>query len=143
MSASRQNVRHLVEDPEYTDDEMDDRVCRMPNEHPKHKEKRPRDSPDINKKSNSNEPSQETLMKQILERLDSLEKNKTSNKPYRKQDVVCYNCQELGHYARNCPQKKDDPRGRFNRQTTDKESDTIKPLNYQGPTLAARGRSQY
>ena len=110
----RSNVRAVSEDPDLTDDETDDRACRVPNGHHTHRERESREPSNL-KKSDSTEISQESLMKKILERLDNLEKDReASHKPAdrhsanRRQDVVCYHCKQTGHIARNCPERRDD-----------------------------------
>ena len=87
-----------------------------------------------------NEPKDEILTK-ILKRLDDLESKYDTakkGKPNRKQDVVCYRCQQKGHFARECPDKC-----LYGDQVTKVDGDDKSaPLNFQGPALVARGRSQ-
>ena len=87
-----------------------------------------------------NEPKDEILTK-ILKRLDDLVSkydNAKRGKPNRKQDVVCYGCQQKGHFARECPNKCS-----FGTQVTNVDGDyKSAPLNFQGPALVVRGRSQ-
>ena len=145
----RSNVRAVREDPDQTDEETDDRACRIPNGHYTHRERESREPSNL-KKSDSTEISQESLMKKILERLDNLEKDReASHKPvdrhssYHRQDVVCYHCKQTGHIARNCPERRDDyhDRRKWSNRGSDSRSND-ENLNFQGPSFEARGRSQ-
>lgn len=85
------------------------------------------------------------MMRKILDRIEKLEQqsrssgNQDRNRPRTnidpKHNIECFNCHDLGHYARECPAPK-----RPRVQAGEKESKG-KPLNGRGPTQAAVGRS--
>ena len=88
----------------------------------RHRDTRPHDSPykrqykttelrshNTEKQHWSNESAidrQETLMQQILKRLESLEAQKSERRPRLKSEVECFKCHEKGHYARECTATK-------------------------------------
>jgi hypothetical protein len=85
----------------------------------------------------------------ILQRLDKIEGagnsadgGRRSGTRHDRREIKCYHCHELGHYARDCPKGTD--QGRTVRgvhfETEHRERDR-EPLNYRGPSLAARERS--
>ena len=92
-----------------------------------------------NKPTRQGDKTSDEVLLKILKRLDDLEsKYESSNreKSGRKREIVCYRCQQKGHFARECPGVE-----RTGRQLPSHEVRSA-PLNYQGPALAAKGRSQ-
>lgn len=78
---------------------------------------------------------QSSLLQQLLERIERLEKGPGAFKNGRRSDsrsVECYHCHELGHFARRCPKKQ---------EPFDDSNGQQEPLNGKGPSLGARGRS--
>jgi hypothetical protein len=84
------------------------------------------------------------ILLQILERLEKLESTKVINgdrsKRGSKADVECFNCHKTGHFARNCPDKKKESKYNKNGDAVGHQAQN-RPLNEQGPTLAAGRRS--
>ena len=86
------------------------------------------------------------LLGNIVERLERIEKSNQATrgdkarerKAKQRDDVECFNCHEIGHFARDClsrqRQQGDSRRGKYNEGNN-------QPLNSNGPALAARGRS--
>ncbi|XP_053393246.1 uncharacterized protein LOC128555249 [Mercenaria mercenaria] len=81
-----------------------------------------------------------------LQRLDKLEKSKPShhrqsNQNRRARRFECFQCHKLGHFARECPDRIESEGG-SRRQNERNQGQQKSPLNSNGPTLAAKGRSQ-
>jgi len=96
-----------------------------------------------NKQTRSRDEDSEEILLKILQRLDGLErKYETLNRDRtgRKRDVICFRCQQKGHYARECVGES----STINQNSLPCDSRDAKavPLNYQRPALVARGRSQ-
>lgn len=57
---------------------------------------------------------QSKMLEKLLQRIEKLEKaqflkgSSNSNRRADKKDIECFNCHKLGHYARNCPEKKEE-----------------------------------
>ena len=77
-------------------------------------------------------------LKQRIEKLEN-QRDKAPRKSRDKKEVQCFNCQQKGHYARECPEKGC-IRHEMTRCNEEKKS-TEQPLNMKGPALAAKGRS--
>ena len=79
-------------------------------------------------------------IKQLTKRIQNLEDRGSSRQSSgaARKTKECFYCHEEGHFIKDCPKKK-----RANaRLTVNKSDNQNQPLNYQGPTLAAKGRSQ-
>ena len=79
---------------------------------------------------------QSQIILQLLKRMEALENATKQDKPQRSAGVECFYCHERGHYARECPKKKNKMQSNDSRGSTSND-----PLNRQGPSLAARGGS--
>lgn len=98
---------------------------------------------------------QEEMLATILERLDSFEgtgrsaaqQPKRDQLPRNSNSVECFNCHAMGHYARNCPQKR--PRLNVEPSHNVKTSEgrgqngsgNKVDLNFKGPAPVAGRRS--
>ena len=88
---------------------------------------------DQQKDSSVSGNAENSLIQSLLSRLEKLEKKQADGRSRSIQDVECFNCHRRGHYARDCPEK---------RQNSHNQQQTSESLNGSGPTLAAKERSQ-
>lgn len=88
-----------------------------------------------NENNRQSSPIQNELIQGLLARIEKLEKERVRKNAVNKSEVECYSCHGIGHYARECPKRANENREKDS-------SSTQFNLNYQGPTLAAKGRSQ-
>ena len=82
---------------------------------------------DYHDKNDKQETLQE-MMEEIISRLDRIEETRRwkGSRAERRKMVICFNCQNQGHYARECPDNK-----------ITRESEKSEPLNMKGPNQLA------
>ena len=133
----RYNLRQACEDDSMLEDE--EWTYRVGGDRKFSKTEPRKDRRDMGK--STADQNSDLIIQELKQRIEKLEnqKEKVPRKSLDKKEVQCFKCHQMGHYARECPDRGYKP---YHKPQHENEANTIaNPLNMMGPALAAKGRS--